>query len=102
MKHSPLIASACLALVLMSSSLIGSSEARNKKKYVGETGGDFEFIDEVSPKWLHGSQQAIPPAPLTHCLRSPTARIRIPRLSLGCVSASQFATLPVCLLLNTP
>ncbi|XP_044315118.1 proteoglycan Cow isoform X3 [Drosophila rhopaloa] len=48
MKHSPLIASACLALVLMSSSLIGSSEARNKKKYVGETGGDFEFIDEIN------------------------------------------------------
>ncbi|XP_020817679.1 proteoglycan Cow isoform X2 [Drosophila serrata] len=47
MKHSPLIASACLALVLMSSSLIGSSEAR-KKKYVGETGGDFEFIDEIN------------------------------------------------------
>jgi len=59
MKHSPLIASACLALVLMSSSLIGSSEARNKKKYVGETGGDFEFIDEVSPKWLHG-QPSVP------------------------------------------
>ncbi|XP_039495788.1 proteoglycan Cow isoform X2 [Drosophila santomea] len=48
MKHSPLIASACLALVLMSSSLIGSTEARNKKKYVGETGGDFEFIDEIN------------------------------------------------------
>uniref|UniRef100_B3P7G3 GG12463 n=1 Tax=Drosophila erecta TaxID=7220 RepID=B3P7G3_DROER len=48
MKHSPLIASACLALVLMSSSLIGSAEARNKKKYVGETGGDFEFIDEIN------------------------------------------------------
>ncbi|XP_017046429.1 proteoglycan Cow isoform X2 [Drosophila ficusphila] len=48
MKHSPLIASACLALVLMSSSLIGSSEARAKKKYVGETGGDFEFIDEIN------------------------------------------------------
>jgi len=61
MKHSPLIASACLALVLMSSSLIGSTEARNKKKYVGETGGDFEFIDEVSSKWLYG-YPAIHPA----------------------------------------
>jgi len=68
MKHSPLIASACLALVLMSSSLIGSSEARNKKKYVGETGGDFEFIDEVSPKWLHGSQQAVQPSLQPHLL----------------------------------
>lgn len=62
MKHSPLIASACLALVLMSSSLIGSTEARNKKKYVGETGGDFEFIDEVSSKWLYG-YPAIHPGP---------------------------------------
>jgi len=97
MKHSPLIASACLALVLMSSSLIGSSEARNKKKYVGETGGDFEFIDEVSPKWLHGSQQAIPPAPLTHCLRftngsdsdSPSEsrmRLRLPVCHSSCLS----------------
>ncbi|KAI8045652.1 hypothetical protein M5D96_001835 [Drosophila gunungcola] len=56
MKHSPLIASACLALVLMSSSLIGSSEARNKKKYVGETGGDFEFIDEVFSTHLSGNR----------------------------------------------
>ncbi|XP_068153226.1 proteoglycan Cow isoform X2 [Drosophila tropicalis] len=47
MKRLPLIASACLALVLMSSCLIGSTEAK-KKKYVGETGGDFEFIDEIN------------------------------------------------------
>ncbi|XP_017848048.1 proteoglycan Cow isoform X1 [Drosophila busckii] len=47
MKRLPLIASACLALVLMSSCLPGSVEAK-KKKYVGETGGDFEFIDEIN------------------------------------------------------
>ncbi|XP_043068164.1 proteoglycan Cow isoform X1 [Drosophila bipectinata] len=55
MKHSPLIASVCLALVLMSSSLIGSSEAR-KKKYVGETGGDFEFIDEINKNTQNGNK----------------------------------------------
>lgn len=48
----PLFASVCLLLVLMSSF---SVEAK-KKKYVGETGGDFEFIDEVSPKWLSTCQ----------------------------------------------
>lgn len=47
----PLIASVCLVLVLMSSCLLGSADAK-KKKYVGETGGDFEFIDEVSSKLL--------------------------------------------------
>lgn len=51
MKRSrlPLTASVCLILVLMSSCLLGSADAK-KKKYVGETGGDFEFIDEVSHK----------------------------------------------------
>ncbi|XP_023171066.2 proteoglycan Cow isoform X2 [Drosophila hydei] len=43
----PLIASVCLILVLMSSCLLGSADAK-KKKYVGETGGDFEFIDEIN------------------------------------------------------
>ncbi|KRF83754.1 proteoglycan Cow isoform X1 [Drosophila virilis] len=43
----PLIASVCLVLVLMSSCLLGSADAK-KKKYVGETGGDFEFIDEIN------------------------------------------------------
>lgn len=45
----PLFASVCLLLSLLV--LMSSVEAK-KKKYVGETGGDFEFIDEVSPKWL--------------------------------------------------
>lgn len=39
-----LIATICL--VLMSSGLSGADA--KKKKYVGENGGDFEFIDEVS------------------------------------------------------
>ncbi|TDG49584.1 hypothetical protein AWZ03_004075 [Drosophila navojoa] len=49
MKRSrlPLTASVCLILVLMSSCLLGSADAK-KKKYVGETGGDFEFIDELA------------------------------------------------------
>ncbi|KAH8417712.1 hypothetical protein KR222_004689, partial [Zaprionus bogoriensis] len=46
----PLFASAGLLLLLLVA-LMSSVEAK-KKKYVGETGGDFEFIDEVSPKWL--------------------------------------------------
>lgn len=33
-------------MLLMSSSL--SVEAKKPKKYIGENGGDFEFIDEVS------------------------------------------------------
>lgn len=45
----PLFVSVCLLLSLLV--LMSSVEAK-KKKYVGETGGDFEFIDEVSPKWL--------------------------------------------------
>lgn len=35
-------------ILLMSSSLQQGVEAKKPKKYIGENGGDFEFIDEVS------------------------------------------------------
>lgn len=60
----PLFASVCLLLSLLV--LMSSVEAK-KKKYVGETGGDFEFIDEVSPKWLSTRLSACHPIQLS-CL----------------------------------
>lgn len=35
-------------VLLMSSSMAPGAEAKKPKKYIGENGGDFEFIDEVS------------------------------------------------------
>ncbi|XP_059219916.1 proteoglycan Cow isoform X2 [Stomoxys calcitrans] len=35
-------------VLLMSSSLAPGAEAKKPKKYIGENGGDFEFIDEVN------------------------------------------------------
>lgn len=47
MKNTLMFLMTTMGLILLMSSSQGV-EAKKPKKYIGENGGDFEFIDEVS------------------------------------------------------